>query len=300
MPLNLQGLLIMSYVAALAVSYLLLALGHLDIYDYQSVMCGFCGFTLYYTLMASFFWLNIISFDIYWRLRRNRECGSERRKFVYYSLYAWGIPLLFLLMILLFDHTELISYELRPNIGEEGCFLKEDKLVQFLYLYLPLMVVISANIYFFAITAKRVYQTEQANDSMLNGNLRHDVNSEKDRNRFGLYLRWFIVTSVAWSLEIVSWLLTEPGTSPSWVIYLLDVCNCLAAIVIFFLFVWKQRVKKLLLQRFNCSLSSHNLYRSHSMSSIVSSYVAEGNRLALTTIESTDATHDTISRGNAP
>uniref|UniRef100_A0A2M3ZP40 Putative secreted peptide n=1 Tax=Anopheles braziliensis TaxID=58242 RepID=A0A2M3ZP40_9DIPT len=37
---NLQGLSIMCYVASLAVSYFLLALGRFGIYGYQSVMCG--------------------------------------------------------------------------------------------------------------------------------------------------------------------------------------------------------------------------------------------------------------------
>ncbi|XP_035787866.1 probable G-protein coupled receptor Mth-like 10, partial [Anopheles albimanus] len=211
---NLQGLLIMCYVASLSAAYLLLALGHMDIYDYQSIICEICGYTLYFTLMASFFWLNIISFDIYWTCVGSRGRTSERRTFLYYSVYAWGVPLVHLLLILLLDYTELISYNLRPNIGEEGCFLKEQKLTQLLYLYLPLLIVISANIYFFAITAIRIYQAEKANIIIMNGNSRRHTKYEKDRKRFGLYLRWFIITCVAWTLEIISWLLTEPATPP--------------------------------------------------------------------------------------
>ncbi|XP_035786274.1 G-protein coupled receptor Mth2-like isoform X2 [Anopheles albimanus] len=247
---NLPGLSVMCYVASLSVSYLLLALARMDIYDYRSVMCRISAYTLYFTLMASFFWLNIMSFDIYWTFGGSRRRTSERRKFLYYSVYAWGTPLLCVSLVLLLDHTEFIRYNLRPNIGKEGCFLKEEMLTQFLYLYLPLLLLVTANIYFFAITAIRIYQAEKTNVLMMNGNSRRHTKYEKDRNRFGLYLRLFTIMGVTWSLEIISWLVTQSETSPSWLAYVLDVSNCLAGIVIFFLFVWKQRVRKLLVQRF--------------------------------------------------
>ncbi|XP_050093237.1 G-protein coupled receptor Mth2-like [Anopheles aquasalis] len=240
---NVSGKSLMCFVAALAVSYLLLGLARMDIYEYQSNMCLISAYSLYFTLMASFFWINIMSFDICWTF--GGSCGrtSERRKFLYYSLYAWGVPLLLLLLILLFDHTELINYNLRPNIGEEGCFLQEEGCF--------LMLVISTNIFLLAITAKRVYQNDRTNVVMNNDNLEHHATLEENRNRFGLYLRLFAVMGVLWSLEIISWLLIETNTPyPSWVIYVIDGVNCLAGIVIFFLFVWKQNIKKLLHQRF--------------------------------------------------
>lgn len=148
----------------------------------------------------------------------------------------------------------------------------EEMLTQFLYLYLPLLLLVTANIYFFAITAIRIYQAEKTNVLMMNGNSRRHTKYEKDRNRFvtrkltanienckfsiillgrfRLYLRLFTIMGVTWSLEIISWLVTQSKTSPSWLAYVLDVSNCLAGIVIFFLFVWKQRVRKLLVQRY--------------------------------------------------
>lgn len=50
---------------------------------------------------------------------------------------------------------------------------------------------------------------------------------------------------VTWTVEFVTWLVREP----SWLIYLVDICNCLTGIFIFVLFVWKQKVKQLLLKR---------------------------------------------------
>ncbi|XP_050093646.1 G-protein coupled receptor Mth2-like [Anopheles aquasalis] len=248
---NVAGKSLMSYVTALAMSYLLLSLGHLAVYDYQSLKCRVTAHALYFTLMASFFWVNIMSFDIYWTIARSREKVTERRKFLCYSLYAWGMPLLLLSLLLLFDRTELISYHLRPNVGE-GCFLKAEKLTQFLYLYLPLLLLASADIFFFIITAKRIYQTGQAIDIMMNGHSRRHTKNENDRTRFCLYLRLFIIMGVPGTVRMLCTILSDWETPSSWVFYLLDVSTCLMGIIIFFLLVLTQRVRKLLLQRF-CS-----------------------------------------------
>ncbi|XP_035790065.1 G-protein coupled receptor Mth2-like [Anopheles albimanus] len=255
---NLPGMSLMCYVTSLAVSYLLLALARMDVYEHRSVICHVTGYTVYFTLMASFFWLNIMSFDIYWTFAGSRGLMTERQKFSFYCLYAWGTPVLFVSLIFLFDHTTLISDKsLRPNVGEERCFLSEENLTQFLYVYLPLLLLISANIFFFVSTALRIYQTEQANVDMMRGNSRRHTTAQHDRHRFGLYLRLFTIMGITWSLEIISWLVNDSTAhSPSWIIYVLDIWNCLVGIIIFFMFVWKQRVKKLLLHRFTKSKST--------------------------------------------
>ncbi|XP_035786964.1 probable G-protein coupled receptor Mth-like 3 [Anopheles albimanus] len=162
------------------------------------------------------------------------------------------MPLILLSLILLFDHTELISYRLRPNVGEEGCFLKDEKLTQFLYLYLPLLILICTNIFFFIVTAIRFSRSVQTKILTMNDNSACQSKQDNDRYRFGLYLRMFFIMGITWSLEIISWLLADPKTaSLPWEVYLLDVTNCLAGITIFYLFVCSGRVIKLLLKRFS-------------------------------------------------
>ncbi|XP_049545738.1 probable G-protein coupled receptor Mth-like 10 [Anopheles darlingi] len=280
---NVPGMSLMSYVASLAVSYLLLALMRIDVYGHQSIMCRVTAYTVYFTLMASFFWLNVMSFDIYWTFTGGRGGTTERQKFLYYCLYAWGFPLIFVCLVVLFDHTTLISYEnLRPNVGEESCFLKDDKLTQFVYVYLPLLLLISANIFFFATTAIRIYQTEQANITIMKGNSRRHTKAHNDRNRFGLYLRLFTIMGVTWSLEIISWLVNDSkASSPSWLEYVLDISNCLVGIVIFFMFVWKQKVKKLLLERFGKSKgSSDTIFNTNTMRSTYSTDAKSMNSIS--------------------
>jgi len=52
---------------------------------------------------------------------------------------------------------------------------------------------------------------------------------------------------ITWSMEIVSWLFES---APQYVWYLTDLINTLQGLIIFIIFVWKEKIKRLLLKRF--------------------------------------------------
>lgn len=88
--------------------------------------------------------------------------------------------------------------------------------------------------------------------------------------RFNLYLKLFIVMGINWSMEIISWFCNN---SPAYIWYLTDLTNTLQGVIIFFIFVWKDKVKRLLLKRFGCHKSnvlSRNSTRSAYLSSAAS------------------------------
>lgn len=47
-----------------------------------------------------------------------------------------------------------------------------------------------------------------------------------------------------WVMEALSWFFNNP-----WVFYISDFLNCIQGFVIFMLFVWKPKIKKLLIRR---------------------------------------------------
>lgn len=101
------------------------------------------------------------------------------------------------------------------------------------------------NLYFFIVTAIRIIRVQNATEAALRNDSGRHSRFEKDRYRFTLYLRLFIVMGVTWTFEIVSWAM-ENNT---WIFYVTDICNCLLGVMIFFLFVWKQKVRKLVAKR---------------------------------------------------
>lgn len=50
-------------------------------------------------------------------------------------------------------------------------------------------------------------------------------------------------------MEIISWLFKS---APDYVWYLTDLTNTLQGLIIFIIFVWKKKIKRLLLKRFGC------------------------------------------------
>ena len=66
--------------------------------------------------------------------------------------------------------------------------------------------------------------------------------------RFNLYLKLFIVMGISWSMEPISWLLEKKV--PKYVFYLTDLTNTLQGLIIFLIFVWKDKIKRLLIKRF--------------------------------------------------
>lgn len=64
---TLNGKSLMCYVLGLIVAYTFLATVQLNGDNrINDGLCKFLGFTIYFALMFSFFWLNVISFDIWW------------------------------------------------------------------------------------------------------------------------------------------------------------------------------------------------------------------------------------------
>ncbi|XP_058833695.1 G-protein coupled receptor Mth2-like isoform X1 [Topomyia yanbarensis] len=239
---NIHGKSLICYILALTFAYVMLLLIN---FHCSFIPCNVMGYMLYFSVLVSFFWLNVMCFDIFWTFSSGVVIKNERKRFIHYALYAFGCPTVILIIALVFDHTELIVEEYRPRFGEYGCFIFRDKLVEFIYFYLPLLILVMANLYFFVVTAIRIVRIQHATDVALRNGSRRHSKFEKDRHRFSLYLRLFIVMGVTWTFEIVSWAV---GSS-DWFFYVSDVCNCLLGVIIFFLFVWKQKVRQLVVKR---------------------------------------------------
>lgn len=70
-------------------------------------------------------------------------------------------------------------------------------------------------------------------------------------------MKLFILMGVNWSMEIIQWLFEN---SPWYIWYFSDLINSLQGLIIFIIFVWKDTIKKQLLQRFNCHEYTFSLF----------------------------------------
>ncbi|XP_067203245.1 probable G-protein coupled receptor Mth-like 3 isoform X2 [Linepithema humile] len=249
---NLYGKTLMCYVICLIIAYVFLILANYIYMSSVRELCVMTAFVIHFSFLASFFWLNVMCFDIWWTFGGFRSLqGSmkqrERKKFIIYSIYAWGSASILTIVCAIMDFVPSVPEHLiRPEFGTDSCWFTTDA-AKALYFYGPMGITIVCNICLFISTALKIIRHKKDTAHHLRGSesRRHDDNKQW----FSLYLKLFIVMGINWSMEIVSWLIKS---APQYVWYLTDLTNTLQGLIIFIIFVWKEKIKRLLLKRFGC------------------------------------------------
>jgi G protein-coupled receptor Mth (Methuselah protein) len=101
---------------------------------------------------------------------------TDRRRFLKYSLYAFGLPLLVSMLVFISDETNFIPDEYKIGMGKNDCFVDNA-----FYVFIPIVSVITINIVFYSITAYKIYKVQSEIAWVHKGdNARH---SSVDRNR---------------------------------------------------------------------------------------------------------------------
>ncbi|XP_046427059.1 G-protein coupled receptor Mth2-like isoform X2 [Neodiprion fabricii] len=248
--MTIHGLSIATYVACLTVAYVTVSLNNI-IGPTSDSLCQFSSFVIHFSFLASFFWLNVMCVDIWWTFAGYRSIqGSvrqrERKKFILYSIYAWGCACLLTGICIIMEYAPGIpSNIVRPEFGVDKCWFKTE-MAKAYYFYIPMGLTVLCNIILFILTAAKIIQHKKNTAHQLKGteSRRHDDNKQW----FNLYLKLFIVMGINWSMEIISW----AYKSPEYLWYITDLANTLQGVIIFIIFVWKEKIKRLLMKRFGC------------------------------------------------
>ncbi|BES95490.1 g-protein coupled receptor [Nesidiocoris tenuis] len=232
---------LVSHTVALALAYACLVTVQLGD-DTLSIWCHISGFGVQYFFLAAFFWLNSMSVDIFMTLSEMRPTvrrnSSTDRKFLYFSLYSWGCPILVTVSTIILTHVKDVPYHYRPDIGVRNCILSA-KPVRWIYLHGPIALLIVVNVTIFVLTAIKLLRHRSASLS-----LSRSRNTLGDHTRhFFLYLKLFIVMGISWSTEILSFMFDKHFES-FW--FVTDLVNALQGFLIFLLFVCKENVITLL------------------------------------------------------
>uniref|UniRef100_A0A336LUB5 CSON004730 protein n=1 Tax=Culicoides sonorensis TaxID=179676 RepID=A0A336LUB5_CULSO len=248
---NVHGMSLMSYVGGLTVAYLFMGtnkiLGTRNACltgaepCYNLNFCTVSGYIIYFSIMLSFFWLNAMCFDIFSTFRHIRISKAPKKKFLYYCIYAWGMASLLTIITISIDASNSISDDYKPGMYYTGnCFLSAKKIVQFIYLHMILLVLISLNTTFFVITAIKINRVRSETDKSFakNNNSSHS-NPNHNKDRFILYL-------LNWSMELISWMID--GDS-AW-FYVTDSINMLQGPLIFIFVLCTKHSRSLIIKRF--------------------------------------------------
>ncbi|XP_067015312.2 G-protein coupled receptor Mth2 isoform X1 [Anabrus simplex] len=258
---TLHGNVIIAQTASLLPSYVFLAVGQLTL-RIPRKLCISLAFIIQFSFLAAFFWLNVMCIDISWafsgfRPPQGSVSERDRKKFIYYSLYAWGSPTIILIVTAVMEFVESIpDTYLKPNFGVKACWFKE-KSASFAYFYGPMAALLLVNFILFIYTTVKIIQVQRDTRILHNGESgRHDgSNFKKDKKRLILYAKLFCLMGLTWITEIISVLYQD---SPHYYWYVTDAINLLRAVFIFIIFCCKRKVFRLLKQRLFPSFGAEN------------------------------------------
>ncbi|XP_032664926.1 G-protein coupled receptor Mth2-like isoform X1 [Odontomachus brunneus] len=290
---NMHGYILRGYVSSLFIAYIFLVPFQLILpNDVSNAVCTGSAFVIYLSFQATFFWLNVMCFNIWWTFGGFRSSGNvkqgEKKKFIMYSIYAWGCASSLTILCLIMDFVPDIPETLiKPGFGTIRCWFSTNE-ARSLYFYLPMSITVICNIFLFISTALKIvrYQKETTAQQLKSlESKRHTDNKQW----FLLYLKLFIVMGINWSMEILSWLF---DSKPPVVWYVTDLINSLQGLFIFIIFVWKDNIRNLLLKRFGCrkdifsrnstrsdcySTSSHTITKGMSLQEKINPYIQNSN-----------------------
>ncbi|XP_076058493.1 G-protein coupled receptor Mth2-like [Oratosquilla oratoria] len=257
---NLQGLSLLSHVASLFLAELaLLTLTWMPAHPPR----GFCistGFAIQLFFLWSFFWLNVICFDI-WRYiglttkmvvmtgpKHGGSMGGRGAPYLWYMLYAWGTPIvIFVISLILYLLPYRVYRSLRPFSVTGKCWLtKEMEILAFFYGPIALLFLI--NLVLILHTGLRLYKAGDMFTCCPNSlfpNRSPAVAASHSFNRTHLQEFWqrfgiFSVMAICWIFEILSW---KIGHADAWAFT--DMLNCLQGFFVFVVFICNKNKRAL-------------------------------------------------------
>nr|XP_054775208.1 uncharacterized protein LOC129283398 [Lytechinus pictus] len=121
---------------ALAVGGTEIAFLCLNFVQFPSIPCTVVGSLIYYLLLTMFAWMAIEGIHLY--LLTFVVWNAERRKIKHYMACGWGVPVVFLIVLLSVQTGELGN--------QNACFLSLDDL-SLLFLMVPIAIVILFNLF---------------------------------------------------------------------------------------------------------------------------------------------------------
>ncbi|XP_063908395.1 probable G-protein coupled receptor Mth-like 1 isoform X3 [Zophobas morio] len=248
--LDLQGVCIVHSISGLAVSFLVLAVNQLMPYRIEKTKCMTVAYIIYFTMLYSFFWLNVLAFHI-WRTIVKPSFFRIHKYWPYiYHGFGCGGPVI-LLIILLIAHSMPFS-DIHPGFGETKCWFKTTK-TQFVYFYGPMAVLLCLNVIYYGWTIgvlwRRFSQTDEKKVKVL-------------KYRLLLCVKLFFIMGISWIFELLSAAFQEVDPVLQTIWYVTDGLNTLQGILIFLiLVVLRKRVIRGLADRSLCGVRLPSRWR---------------------------------------
>ncbi|XP_022247919.1 probable G-protein coupled receptor Mth-like 10 [Limulus polyphemus] len=245
-----------SLAVALIISYSCFIAGQFNILS--RAVCTIIAIVMYYSFLASFFWMNILAFDVWRTLRMATKdlrvsSGKQWRRFVSYSFYCWIAPIIIVVLSVVFESLDGIPIEYRPAFGTSLCWFNHRRAL-LVFFATPVALIMLINIVFFILSAGIILAST-------NNTAKYQASCTSPKRNFRLYTKLYILMGLSWIFGLVA---GYSGLESLW--YVFVVFNTLQGMFIFFAFSCTKKVRMYFADKMS-SLTKPFAYRTTSLNS---------------------------------
>ncbi|XP_045467311.1 probable G-protein coupled receptor Mth-like 3 isoform X2 [Harmonia axyridis] len=286
--LNLFGKILLSYSLATFMFFFLLCLTDFLNEKYDDSTCKTMGFLSILASFWSFTWLNVMCIDIWLSFGTPRTFSgplqrNELKRLIQYSVYAWGIPLIWVFIIVIFNSTAILSKAFHPHIGDKKCYMENtgdhpENYGYFTFIVVPMLIQQIGNIILFVKTLIHCLRIKGEIQRM---NASSKKNYKVGKEELHLVMKLAVIMGVSFLFETVSSVYNFNKNSVTRNIEIVwDSINCLQGFFIFVVFICKKKIFYSLAERLNIRTPSKN----DGTSSIATQESTHGNTIKRDTI----------------
>ncbi|XP_058799867.1 G-protein coupled receptor Mth2-like isoform X2 [Phymastichus coffea] len=202
--------------------------------------CIVSGFIMYYTFLSAFFWLNVISLNIWRSVWFTRFKLAKNMLFIIYCALGWGVPLCFLVLTAVAQYVDNI--QIKPAFGDGSCWINGYS-AAWLYFYGPIFALLLLNIVYLGMTSWKLWHKYETFDCS---------HAKVLKTRCTMCMKLSLLMGVSWIFEVISFAFRETNQL-FWLIP--DLLNASQGLIIFIFFVVSRtKVRKLLAERRLCKI----------------------------------------------
>lgn len=230
---NLSGKNLVSLCLALLASYTTFIVSAFT--DPNGIDCIILGGAMYYFFLSSSCWMTATAFDIWHTFRLTKTelrvtAGNQWHKFIAYSLYAWLLPAVALIIVVVVDveQPEGIPEDFLPFLGKNLCWFGHRKAL-LVFFALPMTILIILNCAFFISTARIIAETTSATSQSTTGS--------HHKNQYKMHMRLAVLMGFTWLFGILAGYLQVEAV---WYIFVL--LNTLQGAFLFLAFTCRRKV----------------------------------------------------------
>jgi hypothetical protein len=205
--------------------------------------CEVIAILMHYCFLSSFFWMNVMAFDIWSTFTKDGTRDDNNKQFAYYSLYAWLGPAALVALALVID-VAVPGTHYRPMYGVNLCWINSRPGL-LIFFGVPLFLLLIVNSIFFVLTVTAIHQVCEASKM---------ATQKTQKRRFVLYVKLALIMGLTW---IFGFLASLTDVKEIW--YVFTILNSLQGVFIFFGFVFTRKVYRLVKEKTSTATTQRRL-----------------------------------------